>query len=591
LFSYVAKLTIPSTINSIIQILCIETPWAGASGAPFRTKMINYLLDDLLSDIQEVVDNPVYTQEALSERLANAGLLPMFGFPTRVRSLYTHWPSPHQQWPPESGTIERDLDVAISQFAPGSQTVKDKAVHTAVGVVDFKRIGNRVISEDGLAPPLSLFNQKPTGLCDYCQAVIVQPPLSVIPPGGQEPQKDTCPVCNSSPPSLRILDAREPRGFFTDNSPDDFDGQFEWRPRSTRPSLGINTPANTSSINLENCIIRTFKDHVLSLNDDGGQGGFDFQDTKVFSTPRPGAYAVPTTSSAASSSMIGPYISAYGPSRRIALLSRRMTDILLVSIDKWPVGTFADPTNVVGRAAWYSFAFLLRTAAAAHLDIDTLELQAGFRSTRSSNNTVIGEAFLSDQLENGAGYCQFLGQKTEFERLLLQGNPIVSGSLAAKWADLSSTAGANTSHAIECDTSCNRCLRDFQNLPYHGLLDWRLALDMMRLATSSAAAVDLITSWDSLTNPWVSLTSGVNAPVPGIMKRLLYGDPVQFGTLRGYIHQLSRRKEILIERHPLRQDDHPVWLVAKTDAEVQYPGYTIHDMNPFIALRRPSDYA
>ncbi len=122
-----------STINSIIQILCIETPWAGASGAPFRTKMINYLLDDLLSDIQEVVDNPVYTQEALSERLANAGLLPMFGFPTRVRSLYTHWPSPHQQWPPESGTIERDLDVAISQFAPGSQTVKDKAVHTAVG--------------------------------------------------------------------------------------------------------------------------------------------------------------------------------------------------------------------------------------------------------------------------------------------------------------------------------------------------------------------------------------------------------------------------------------------------------------------------
>jgi DEAD/DEAH box helicase domain-containing protein len=78
---------------------------------------------------------------------------------------------------------------------------------------------------------------------------------------------------------------------------------------------------------------------------------------------------------------------------------------------------------------------------------------------------------------------------------------------------------------------------------------------------------------------------------PGIMKRLLYGDPVQFGRLRGYIHQLAKRKEILIERHPLWQDDHPDCLVAKADAEVQYPGYIIHDMNPFMALRRPSDYA
>jgi DEAD/DEAH box helicase domain-containing protein len=268
-----------------------------------------------------------------------------------------------------------------------------------------------------------------------------------------------------------------------------------------------------------------------------------------------------------------------------------MTDILLVSIDNWPVGTFADPTTVVGRAAWYAFAFLLRTAAAAHLDIDTLELQAGFRSTRSSYNTVIGEAFLSDQLENGAGYCQFLGQQTEFEKLLLQCNPVVLGSLASKWAHLSSTDGANPSHAIECDTSCNRCLRDFQNLPYHGLLDWRLALDMMRLATSSTAEVDLITSWDSLTNSWASLTSGANAPVPGIMKRLLFEDPVQFGSLHGYIHQLTKRKQILIERHPLWQDDHPGWILAKSDAEARYPGYTIQDMNPFIALRRPSDYA
>jgi len=43
--------------------------------------------------------------EALSERLANAGLLPMFGFPTRVRALYTRFPQRSPQWPPADGVI------------------------------------------------------------------------------------------------------------------------------------------------------------------------------------------------------------------------------------------------------------------------------------------------------------------------------------------------------------------------------------------------------------------------------------------------------------------------------------------------------
>jgi len=39
-------------------------------------------------------------------------------------------------------------------------------------------------------------------------------------------------------------------------------------------------------------------------------------------------------------------------------------------------------------------------------------------------------------------------------------------------------------------TSCPDCLRDFSNLPYHSILDWRLGLDLARLALDSAAAID-----------------------------------------------------------------------------------------------------
>jgi hypothetical protein len=44
------------------------------------------------------------------------------------------------------------------------------------------------------------------------------------------------------------------------------------------------------------------------------------------------------------------------------------TDVMVADFRNWPHGLYADPRGVPGRAAWYSFAFLLRTAAAALLD-------------------------------------------------------------------------------------------------------------------------------------------------------------------------------------------------------------------------------
>ena len=64
------------------------------------------------------------------------------GFPTRVRLLFHEFPKANQGgWPPERGVVDRDIDIAISQFAPGAQTVKDDELHTAVGIVDFRAVG------------------------------------------------------------------------------------------------------------------------------------------------------------------------------------------------------------------------------------------------------------------------------------------------------------------------------------------------------------------------------------------------------------------------------------------------------------------
>lgn len=534
----------------------------------FRQAMLNFLQKELCQEISQIANDPAYTQEALSERLANAGLLPMFGFPTRVRQLYTRWPASATSWPPETDVVDRNLDVAISQFAPGSQTVKDKAVHTACGVVKLYPTGGIIQSEPGFSPPLTENNPEPLGRCENCRAVrFIDDQPFTPPPSGEEPLTQICPVCGA--PEMRIIDAREPKDFFTDLLPEDFEGQFEWTPRSTRPSISFK--AQGSNVGVDNVEIGYLFDFITSLNDNNGVGGFDFYDAKVYQKERPGACTVEPENENSPVKIVG-------QGYRIALLSKRKTDILLVSIKNWPQGIFADPATVEGRAAWYSFAFWLGIAAGVHLDVDPQELQAGFRTILDPAGKPAGEAFLCDELENGAGYCRFLSNPNEFQKLFGYANLSSSvKNIALDWLD--------PKHTAECDTSCNFCLREYSNLPYHGLLDWRLALDMVSIAYEGKK-VDLATPWGKYPNPWqYSLTSSI----PKTLERLGYKQPEDFGTLRGYVHT-GRAKQVLIEVHPLWQEDHLEYQQAVREVKQRYSGYEVKSVNPFRVLRRPADY-
>lgn len=547
-----------SKILSILEALKIQVDLSTED-----SQFLIYLRNDLISEVDRIVADATYTQDTLSERLANAGYLPMFGFPTRVRLLYTKWSNRE--------TIDRDLDVAIGQFAPGSQTVRDKAVHTACGVVDLvpTNNGNHILSRPGLSPALTEPNQA-LGLCTNCQAVVYpyQPDQPIT--GSNINQRSECPVCHQQ--SLRLLDAREPKGFFTDLNPEDYDGQFEWQPRSTRPTVSINSPAGNPILVL-NANVSSVSDRIISINDNGGRGGFDFQNTSIFGNPRSGAYVVADAIEGSDR------VTGTGQKYKIALLARRRTDILLVNIAQWSEGVFADPMTVEGRAAWYSFAFWLRIAASAHLDVDPQELQAGFR-TLAQDGRVVGEGFLCDSLENGAGYCNFLANPDQFQNVMAQSEIDNDRSIAYRWLK-------PKGHGRNCDTSCNNCLRDYRNLAYHGLLDWRLALDMARLVRDPSVTIDLISDWGSFPNPWQSL---VTVAISETFKRLGYDIRTQFANLTGFVKDQRNSKEIRIIRHPLWQNDHPEWVNAEAVAREQYPSHNINSANPLIALRRPGDY-
>jgi ATP-dependent helicase YprA (DUF1998 family) len=518
-----------------------------------RPALIGYCVNDLVSAVTAVSVNPQYTQSALSERLANAGILPMFGFPTRIRYLFHEQPRRAYPWPP-NGAIDRELDIAISQFAPGSETVKDGLIHTAIGVVSYRPQGNRLIEEpDPLGPAINV------GLCASCQAV-----------DESQPPGPSCAVCGATPaqnPGYRVVCLAQPAGFRTwYGSSRDFDGVFEWTPRASRPKMGIGHLPLQSRANFE---VWAGQGTVYVLNDNDGQL-FCFEKLLQGET-----WA--TRAALDNAGVSNPSIDLAAGVDRRALASIKATDVMVLGIASWPVGLRTSPAGPLGlgvRAALFSAGFLLRRAAADYLDIHEWEIKVGLRVFRNAAGGVSGQIFLSDSLENGAGYASFLGQPQETERLLryvlgLAPQPptfyefLVCPRHAGPGPDA-------------CRTSCPDCLRDFGNLPYHPILDWRLGLDIVRLALDPAAPVDFSVPY------WQGLDAAVAGPYFAAMPGW---QPLTIGGL-----QAGRRGNLIeIITHPLWECDpnHMGPQLAAAYAQALAGGNQVQFKSLFEILRRP----
>jgi len=132
------------------------------------------------------------------------------------------------------------------------------------------------------------------------------------------------------------------------------------------------------------------------------------------------------------------------------------------------------------------------------------------------------------------------------------------------------------SHATACLTSCPDCLRDFSNLAYHNILDWRLGIDLARLALDPQAVVDFTVPY------WHTLVAAACGPYfaaqPGWQQETYAGVP---GGRR------ANRVELIA---------HPLWSTDPNDlgpeltaayAAAQAPGAQVATKSMFEVLRRP----
>ncbi len=429
-------------------------------------------LTDLVDD---VVAHPI-GHEALSQRLAESGHLPMFGFPTQVRLLYLSRPRTSFPWPPDD-TIDRDLSVALSQFAPGSEVVRDGSVYTVVGVTAFQP----AYGKPG-AIPEPLASGRCLGLCATCNHVSTPPAVG-----------KNCPACGQG--GYRVVETRQPLGFRAGPGRD-FDGSFTWSPRRVVARVTSNLDKLREESKDQNLVALSGRGERYVVNENMG---------RLFAFHRAsdrdwGGYLEKSVVARADDQRIAV---PGGDGTEVALGAVMYTDLLFLgsatatfpdeglrlNLPDAPARSAADISDG-RRTAWYSLAFLLRSAAAKHLDIQTQEIIAGIHSSAHGGEQNF-YAFLADTLENGAGFSSHLGEATQLGPFL--------DTVEEYLANLD-----RTDHADECVSSCYRCLRDYTNMAYHPLLDWRVARDLLAVlrhgwvTPNSTREEHAIASWASM---------------------------------------------------------------------------------------------
>ena len=399
---------------------------------------------DLAREIDKWVIGPYYLQPELSELLANAGVLPMFGFPTRVRCLYSRWIKSREDL--EAHMVsDRPLDQAVANFSPGSEVTREGAIHTCTGFAAYDIKAGRAYSVDPLGEKIDLHRCMECGLTEVFD----------------QNEPSACPACGGS---LDLVPLHQPLGFRTSYFARDYDDLVEGVGSVGFPQLAMRPGSGDSEV-IGAMVVERWEDpvRVVCINDNGGS---------LFPLLRQRDGTVVCDDD----SLYGKQMKfdSDGSTRLepTAIGEIRPTDVITLSLEQAALHGGVVPTAAylapAGVSAMWSFAEIMRRGCQVALDLQPDELQVGLQPIRVGDFET-RRVFLADRLENGAGYAPELGRGTHVKQVLKG----ILEELADKYE------GPQHSH---CGESCPDCLRSWDNRRLHGALDWRLALDVAALA-------------------------------------------------------------------------------------------------------------
>ena len=581
----------------------------------------------------------------LAAHLANEGLLPMYGLPTRVRDLVIRGDASKR----EVVSLDRDLEVAIYEFAPGNVLVHDKLEHLCVGItpridwvggVATKGGGFKTIQGEPWDRQIQL------GCCPVCAAWQGVP-------NAEDPEEElACPSCQASSP-LKAWNSRscvEPACFRTDFRPS---SNLEALPGTY--SHGLSADADpppradwlnreVSSVNgvLQLQLVARAGTTVYRLNRGPHGEGFRllWREGKLIrgDSQRPRlrqsdnlslrAQAIDhrlSSGAVIQSVLVEPVVDPCPATTidPVFLVAPRVTDGLYLlpqavnpllainelgsslEIPRPPLraGFRAGPdgTNYWQgvRAAAISAAQLLIGRSTRELDVDHRSLDAVEPRPFAMDGQRLPLIQIVDAHVNGAGFSAWLGDDS-------QGVPPILEHIRQCLVTVSSDPGrsedmaeavawSEDQHRQECQDSCYSCLKTYENQSVHGLLDWRLALCYLRAFVQPQwnCGLDGDYSWAPLCD-WPEQAE----QVARLNLRLWGGDPgsdlVRFSSREDLLaFRLSTSNPIskpwVIVRHPLWRWGLDRGVLAEFEAELMArdPQQKVVCWDTFNLSRRP----
>lgn len=450
-------------------------------------EIIEWILTKMVGQIDFAVKKTSNQNKGLAEYLSEAGFLPMYGMPSDSRNFYHGFDSVFKR----VKSVDRSSEIAISEFAPGSEKTKDKGKYRVEGLTipmieeanDRGKISFFDPNGDALSDRYILTYIKNIGEDDNNIKEIIEAPVGV--PSHQIKLTDKQRLI-VIPQAYRSLQIKGNTGTPVENN--DKGGSFTQSQIFARDNSSSSAPANKKTVG--NVDISVYE---MGLNEDPTVWHVNSNNNRFYT----GAYSANGLEMPHGKMANFMFFDKYNTngitetSRKdqdpqntldIALGSKKITEMIKLELKTYPsvLNLSLETGNRSAiRAAFYSAAFMLQRALADKLDVQPDEIEI---CEKIDDKFEYPSLYLSDALPNGAGIVSYLYQDGKLEELI---RSIVSFDSfdANKTSKEKSFMQSIISdeHRCNCLTACQKCMLTYSNRGFHHILDWRLGVGLLRL--------------------------------------------------------------------------------------------------------------